>query len=122
MHTLLDCLLACCVAGLGGCGRRQEVKMIDPRTGVAAYCHSDRYNLSATVAALQPLQGCLNELAFYGFRDEDWLRQVARPAAPPSRPLPSPQPLPWLPPEGQRGPSPPAYAPPVYSGPLSPGY
>ncbi len=136
MRTLtpLACLLAFCVFGLGGCGRRQEVKMVDPRTGVATYCYSDRFNQVSAPEAALPLQACLNELAYYGFRDEDWLRQAARSQQPPPlqqmqqmrqmqpvQPLPAPQPLPWLPAEGQRGPQPSMYAPPGYSGPVSPG-
>ena len=116
---LFACLLALCALGLGGCGRRTEVKMIDPRTGAVAFCASGQYSGSAQPEALYPLQACLNELAYYGFRDEDWLRRVSQP---PRVAQGLPQPLPWLPPAGQRGPSPSAYAQPVYSGPVSPAY
>ena len=118
----LACLLAATLPALAGCGREHATKMIDPRTGVAAYCYSERFNVFTTASAVQPQQACINELAYYGFRDEAWLKQATTPPPPPAQPMPAPQPLPWLPPESQRGPLPPASAPPVYSGPVNPTY
>ena len=39
--------------GLSGCGRFKEVRMVDPRTGVAATCRSERYNVLTTNTVVQ---------------------------------------------------------------------
>lgn len=71
-------LLLFTVLALAGCGRFQEVKMVDPRTGVAAVCKSDRYNVLTTNDVVQEVNACVQELTYYGFQDEKVLLAAAR--------------------------------------------
>ena len=107
---------------LSACGKLHETTMVDPRTGAMAYCRSGRFNLLTTPAAVAPLNACVDELSYYGFRDEAQLRAATVPPPQPTLPMAAPQPLPWLPAQGQLGPVPQTYAPPVYSGPVTPAY
>ncbi len=111
-----------CLLALGACGKMHEVTMVDPRTGAEAYCRSGRFNLLSTPTSSAPLNACVDELQYYGFRDEEQLRAATIPPPQPTQPLPAPQPLPWLPAQGQVGPAPQTFAPPVYSGPVNQGY
>jgi hypothetical protein len=64
---------------LAGCGRFDEVRMVDPRTGVAATCRSERFNLFTTNQAVDQVNACVQELSYYGFQDEQALLAAARP-------------------------------------------
>lgn len=64
---------------LAGCGRFKEVRMVDPRTGVAASCKSIRYNVLTTNTAVNEVNACIQELTYYGFQDEDALLAAAKP-------------------------------------------
>jgi len=64
--------------GLSACGRFKEVRMVDPRTGVAATCKSERYNVLTTNTVVQEVNACVQELTYYGFQDEDSLLAAAR--------------------------------------------
>ena len=52
--------------------------MVDPRTGVAATCKSERYNVLTTNTVVQEVNACVQELTYYGFQDEDSLLAAAR--------------------------------------------
>ena len=120
--SALLALLLAAIAPLSGCGKFHESKMVDPRTGIAAFCRSERFNLFTTAQAVQSQRACEDELGYYGFRDEERLKTAATPPPTPTEPLAMPQPLPYLPPQGGRRTVPEAYAPPVYSGPVNPSY
>ncbi len=66
------------LAALSGCGRYKEVRMVDPRSGVAATCKSDRYNVLTTNSVVQEVNACVQELTYYGFQDEDALIAAAK--------------------------------------------
>jgi hypothetical protein len=71
-------LLLATLVTLSGCGRYEEVKMVDPRTGVAAYCRSDRFNVLTTNTAVQQANACVQELTYYGMQDEQVLLAAAK--------------------------------------------
>ncbi len=64
---------------LAACGRFEEVRMVDPRTGVAATCRSDRFNVLTTNQTVAEVNACVQELSYYGFQDEQALLAAARP-------------------------------------------
>jgi hypothetical protein len=73
------CLLLATLLVLAGCGRFKEVRMVDPRTGVAATCRSTRYNVLTTSDTLAEVNACVQELTYYGFQDEQALLEAAKP-------------------------------------------
>ena len=77
MRTCL--LLIATTASLAGCGRFDEVRMVDPRTGVLATCRSDRFNVLTTNQTEAQVNACVQELSYYGFQDEQALLAAARP-------------------------------------------
>ncbi len=79
MSTIRCSILAMLTAmALAGCGRFKEVRMVDPRTGVAATCRSDRYNVLTTDTVLNEVNACIQELTYYGFQDEGALLAAAK--------------------------------------------
>ena len=64
---------------LAGCARTKEVRMVDPRNGVAALCQSNRYNVFTTNDAVDAVNACVQELTYYGFQDEAALLAAAKP-------------------------------------------
>ena len=77
-HLGLAVPLAAILAA-SGCGRFKEVRMVDPRTGVAATCRSERYNVLTTNTVIQEVNACIQELTYYGFQDEEALLAAAKP-------------------------------------------
>lgn len=71
-------LLLATLIPLAGCGRVKEVKMVDPRTGVAASCRSTRFNVLTTNESVSEVNACVQELTYYGFQDEEALLAAAK--------------------------------------------
>ncbi len=77
MRTIL--LLLATLTLMAGCARTKEVRMVDPRNGVAAVCRSTRYNLLTTNDTIAEVNACVQELTYYGFQDEQALLAAAKP-------------------------------------------
>lgn len=59
-----------------------ELRMVDPRTGVVAICRSGQSDVArpqSILAAVTQSDPCVEELAYYGFQDEDALLAAAKP-------------------------------------------
>lgn len=67
--------LAGCAAGPA------EIRMADPRTGVVAICRPGQSEVAkpdSILAAVTQADPCVEELTYYGFRNEDALLAAAK--------------------------------------------
>jgi hypothetical protein len=83
---------------MGACAKVRSVKMLDPRTGVAVTCASDRYNVFTTNTIREEVGSCVGELGYYGFRDAQSVEEAHSTAPVIPRPQPRAQPLTRVPP------------------------
>ncbi len=65
------CVVLSLVVLAAGCARQEELVMVDPRTGVKVICVLDDSNSTKTnIGAVRQAYTCIDELQYYGFRDE----------------------------------------------------
>ena len=83
MSIFPKCMLSSlAMIALAGCTKPAEIRMADPRTGVVAICRptqSDAPKPETILAAVTQTDPCVQELAYYGFQDEDALLAAAKP-------------------------------------------
>ena len=65
------CAVLTLVVMAAGCARQDELVMVDQRTGVKVICVLDDSNSAKTnIGAVRQAYTCIDELQYYGFRDE----------------------------------------------------
>jgi len=78
-NVVRACFALSLVVAACGCARQEELVMVDPRTGVKVVCRLDEPVTSSrsAVGAVRQAYTCIDELQYYGFRDEDLVNPPA---------------------------------------------